>query len=130
MRRLVAGLLIVVSAVTLVLASTSLWLRRNVINTEVFVTNVETMVDLPEVEARITEQVTTTVMTNPTVQDAIDEAVEVLPDRLQQFRPTVENGIRSLIATGVQRLLASDPFRPLTTAALTSAHDQLVNGET
>ena len=130
MRRFVAGLLIVVSAVTLVLASTSLWLRRNVINTEVFVTNVETMVDLPEVEARITEQVTTTVMTNPTVQDAIDEAVEVLPDRLQQFRPTVENGIRSLIATGVQRLLASDPFRPLTTAALTSAHDQLVNGET
>ena len=129
MRRLVAGLLIVISAVTLVLASTSLWLRRNVINTEVFVGNVETMIDLPEVEARITEQVTTTVMANPTVQDAIDEAVTLLPDRLQTFRPSVESGVRSVISAGVTRLLTNDPFRPLTTAALTSAHDQLVNGQ-
>ena len=129
MRRFVAGLLILISALSVVLASTSLWLRRNVINTEVFVTNVETMVDLPEVEARITERVTTTVMTNPEVQDAIDAAVAALPDRLQQFRPTVESGIASLISTGVQRLLTNDPFRPLTSAAVTSAHDQLVNGE-
>jgi hypothetical protein len=53
----------------------------------------------------------------------------VLPPRLQQFRPTVENGIRSLISAGVQRLLTNDPFRSLTSAALTSAHDQLVNGQ-
>jgi hypothetical protein len=130
MRRFVAGLLIVISALTVVLASTSLWLRRNVINTDVFVSNVETMVDLPEVEARITERVTTTVMANPEVQDAVDEAVAVLPARLQQFRPTVENGIQSVIATGVQRILSNDRLRPLTTAALTSAHDQLVNGQT
>jgi hypothetical protein len=129
MRRFVAGVLILVSALSLVLASTSLWVRQNVIDTEVFVGNVETMVDLPEVEARINERVTTTVMTNPDVQDAIDEAVAVLPDRLQQFRPTVESGIRTLISTGVQRLLTNDPFRPLTSAALTSAHDQLVNGQ-
>ena len=72
MRRFVSGLLIVISAVSLVLASTSLWTRRNVINTSVFVSNVETIVDLPQVEARITDRVTTTVMTNPDVQDAID----------------------------------------------------------
>jgi hypothetical protein len=129
MRRFFAGLLILISAVTLVLASTSLWIRHNVINTTVFVSNVETMIDLPEVEARITEQVTTTVMANPTVQDAIDEAVTLLPDRLQTFRPSVESGVRSVISAGVTRLLTNDPFRPLTTAALTSAHDQLVNGQ-
>ena len=130
MRRFAAGLLILISALSLVLASTSLWLRHNVINTQVFVSNVETMVDLPEVEARITERVTTTVMANPEVQDAVDEAVAVLPARLQQFRPTVENGIQSVIATGVRRILSNDRLRPLTTAALTSAHDQLVNGQT
>jgi hypothetical protein len=99
-----------------------------VINTEVFVSNVQTMVDLPEVEARINDRVTTTVMANPEVQNAIDEAVALLPERLQAFRPTVENGVRTVIATGVQRLLTNDPFRPLTSAAMTSAHDQLVNG--
>ena len=129
MRRFVSGLLIVISAVSLVLASTSLWTRRNVINTSVFVSNVETMVDLPQVEARITDRVTSTVMTNPDVQDAIDQAVAVLPERLQTFRPTVEDGIRSIVSTGVARLLRNDPFRPLTEAAVTSAHTQLVNGE-
>jgi hypothetical protein len=33
MRRFVAGVLILVSAVSLVLASTSLWVRQNVIDT-------------------------------------------------------------------------------------------------
>ncbi|WP_116450387.1 SHOCT domain-containing protein [Blastococcus litoris] len=129
MRRFVAGVLIVVSAVTLVLASASLWLRRNIINTDVFVSNVQTVVDLPEVEARITDRVTTTVMTNPQVQDAVDEAVAVLPERLRRFEPTVESGIQNVVAAGVQRLLSDDPFRPLTTAAMTSVHDQLVAGE-
>jgi hypothetical protein len=129
MRRFVSGLLIIISAVSLILASTSLWTRRNVINTSVFVSNVETIVDLPQVEARVTDRVTTTVMTNPDVQDAIDAAVAALPPRLQTFRPTVEDGIRSIISTGVARLLRNDPFRPLTEAAVTSAHTQLINGQ-
>jgi hypothetical protein len=129
MRRFFTGVLILISAVSLLLASVSLWTRYNVINTQVFVANVETIVDLPEVEARINDRVTTTVMDNPDVQDAIDEAVAILPDRLQQFRPTVEDGIRSVISAGVARLLDRDPFRPLTEAALTSAHTQLINGE-
>ena len=128
MRRFVSGLLIVISALSLILASTSLWTRRNVINTTVFVSNVETMVDLPQVESRINDRVTTTVMSNADVQDAIDQAVAVLPPRLQGFRPTVEDGIRSIVSAGVARLLHNDPFRPLTEAAVTSAHDQLVNG--
>jgi hypothetical protein len=129
MRRFLAGLLILVSAVTLVLASTSLWTRRNVINTQVFITNVQDIVDLPEVEARITDRVTSTVMTNAEVQQSVDDALTALPEGLQRFRPTVENGIRTLVAAGVTRLLRDDPFRPLTTAALTSVHDQLVAGE-
>jgi hypothetical protein len=129
MRRFVSGLLIVISAVSLILASTSLWTRRNVINTTVFVSNVETIVDLPQVEARINDRVTSTVMTNPDVQDAIDQAVAVLPPRLQSFRPTVADGVRSIISAGVARLLRNDPFRPLTAAAVTSAHTQLINGQ-
>jgi hypothetical protein len=128
-RRFAVGLLVFVSALSLVLASTSLWTRRNVVNTQVFVTNVETMVDLPQVEARITQRVTSTVMANPQVQQTIDDALTVLPPRLQTFRSTVEEGISSLVSAGVRRLLTDDPFRPLTQAALTSAHDQLVAGE-
>ncbi|MGY1792465.1 hypothetical protein ACI796_00625 [Geodermatophilus sp. SYSU D00525] len=129
MRRFATGLLLLVSALALVLASTSLWVRQNVVDTQAFVSNVETVVDLPAVEDRVTEQVTATVMTNPEVQTAIDDVVAALPDRLQQYRSTVEGGVSSLVSAGVSRLLASDPFRPLTQSALTSAHDQLVAGE-
>jgi hypothetical protein len=129
MRRLATGLLILISALCLFLSSTSLWVRHNVINTGVFVGNVETIVDQPQVQARITAQVTTTVMTNPKVIEAIDSAVAALPPGLQQFKPTVTNGIQSLVSTGVARLLSAQPFRPLTQAALTSAHQQLVNGQ-
>jgi len=129
MRRFVTGLLILVSAVALLLSSVSLWTRHNVINSSVFVSNVQAMVDLPPVEARVTDRVTSTVMANPQVQSTINDAVTVLPPRLQRFRPTVENGIQSLVSAGVARLLTADPFRPLTTAALTSAHTQLVNGD-
>ncbi|MGY1742970.1 MULTISPECIES: SHOCT domain-containing protein [unclassified Blastococcus] len=129
MRRLGTGLLVLVSALTLVLAGVSLWTRQTVIDTDRFVSTVDTMIDLPEVEARVNERVTETVMTQQQVQDVVDEALTALPPRLQQYRGTVENGIRSLVSAGVQRLLTSDPFRPLTNAALTSVHDQLVAGE-
>jgi hypothetical protein len=129
MRRFVTGLLILVSAIALLLSSVSLWTRHNVINTSVFVSNVQAMVDLPPVEARVTDRVTSTVMTNPQVQSTIDDAVTVLPPRLQRFRPTVEDGIQSLVSKGVARLLTADPFRSLTAAALTSMHTQLVNGQ-
>jgi hypothetical protein len=129
MRRFSVGLLVIVSALCVVLAITSLWTRRNVVNTQVFVGNVQEVIDLPEVERRITEQVTATVMENDQVTGAVDSVVEVLPPRLQRFEPTVTSGIESVVSAGVQRLLTNDPFRPLTSAALTSAHDQLVNGE-
>ena len=129
MRRFATGLLILVSSLCLFLSSTSLWVRHNVVNTGVFVGNVETIVDLPEVRARVTDQVTATVMTNPRVTDAVDSAVAALPPRLRQFKPTVTNGIQSLVSTGVRRLLDAEPFRPLVSAAVTSAHDQLVNGQ-
>jgi hypothetical protein len=129
MRRFVAGLLIIISTVSLLLASTSLWTRRNVVNTQVFVSNVDTIVDLPEVEARVNQRVTDTVMANPRVQQAIQDAIDALPPRLQTFGSTLEDGVRSLVAAGVGRLLTNDPFRPITNAALTSAHDQLVNGQ-
>src|SRR5690348_3656096 len=116
MRRFATGLLILISALCVFLSSTSLWVRHNVINTGVFVSNVETIVDLPEVQARVTDRVTTTVMTNPRVTEAIDSAVSALPPGLQQFKPTVTNGIRSLVSAGVSKLLSAQPFRPLTEA--------------
>ena len=82
------------------------------VDAQVFVSDVQEMIDLPEVEARIADRVTTTVMADPEVQQTVHDALTALPDRLQRIRPTVENGVRSLVAAGATRLLTDDPFRP------------------
>ncbi|GAA1218268.1 SHOCT domain-containing protein [Pseudonocardia alaniniphila] len=129
MRRFGVGLLVLVSALLLVLSSTSLWTRHNVVNTDVFVANGQRIITDPTVSARVETQVVDTIMAKPEVQQAIDQAVSVLPPRLQVFRPSVEEGTRNLLSRGVQLILTSPQFAGLTGAALRTAQTQILNGE-
>lgn len=129
MHRFVVGLLIVVSALSLLLASTSLWTRRHVVNTDVFVSDAQVMLSQPAVQDRINNLVTDSVMATPDVQAAVNDALTILPPRVQAFRAPIEDGARSVVSRGVQVVLTSQAFTALTTAVLTSAHSQLVNGQ-
>jgi hypothetical protein len=129
MRRFWVGLLIVVGVLSLLVSSTSLWTRRQVINTEVFVATAQQVVADPAVQARITSQVVDSIMTNPEVQQAVNEFVATLPPRVQMFRPAIAEGARNILSSGVQTLLTSQLFTTVTDAVLTSAQTQLINGE-
>lgn len=129
MRRFAVGLLIVVSALALLTSSTSLWMRRNVINTDVFVSTAEQVLATPAVRSRITAQVVDTVIASAPVQQAIDQGVALLPPRMQPFRPSIEDAARGLLGRGVDALLTSPAFSDVTRAALTSAQTQLVTGQ-
>ena len=129
MRRFGVGLLVLVSALLLVLSSTSLWTRHNVVNTDVFVANGQKILTDPTVAARVESQVVDTIMAKPEVQQAVDEAVSVLPPRLQVFRPSVEEGTRNLLTRGVELILTSPQFAGLTGAALRTAQTQILNGQ-
>jgi hypothetical protein len=128
-RRFFVGLLILISALTLVASSTSLWTRRHVVNTDVFVAGSEKILTDPAVQATIESQVVGAIMAKPDVQQAITDAVAVLPPRLQAFRPTIEDGTRNLLGKGVQTILTSPAFATVTTAALRNAQTQLINGQ-
>lgn len=129
MRRLVVGLLVIVSALAMVAASTSLWTRRHIVNTDVFVAGVQRIVTDPTVSAAVETQVVDVIMARPEVGQALDEAVTLLPPRLQQFRPAIEDGARSLLTQGVRLILTSPQFETLTSAAVRNAQTQLVNGQ-
>ncbi|GAA1266431.1 hypothetical protein GCM10009609_31990 [Pseudonocardia aurantiaca] len=120
MRRFVAGLLVAVSALCLVLSSTSLWARSYVVDTEVFVSGARAVLAEPAVQDWVGSRVADTV-----VQPALDETAALLPPTLGGFRPAVERGARSMVGAGVHALLTSDLF---STTALASAHAQLVEG--
>jgi hypothetical protein len=120
-RRFVAGLLVAVSALCLVLSSSSLWARRYVVDTEVFVSEARVALAEPAVRAWVGSWVTDKV-----VGRAVDETAALLPPELGDFRPAVEGGVRSMLGGGVDALLTSDAF---STVALASAHAQLVEGQ-
>jgi hypothetical protein len=129
MRRFFVGLLVFVSAVLIVLSSTSLWTRRHVVNTDVFVAGAQKILAEPAVQSRIESEIVASVMATPQTQGAINDAVAILPPRLQTFRPSIEDGARSLLSKGVQTILTSPQFATLTGAALRSAQTQLINGQ-
>ena len=129
MRRFVVGLLILVSALTLVFSSTSLWTRRHVVNTDVFVAGTHRILTDPAVQGTIEAQLVNAIMTNPDVQGAVDQGVALLPPRLQAFRPTIQTGVQNLLSRGVHEILTSPAFNTLTTAVLRNAQTQLINGE-
>jgi hypothetical protein len=129
-RRAFVGLLVLISAVMVLLASTSLWSRRHIVNTDVFVAGAQKILADPAVSSRIESQVVDTVMATPDAQLAVNEAMAVLPPRLQVLRPTIEDGARSLLGTGVRTILSAPRFETLTAAALRSAQTQLLNGQT
>jgi hypothetical protein len=130
MRRFVAGLLVAVSALCVVLSSTSLWARRYVVDTEVFVSEARGMLAEPAVRAWVGSRLTDTV-----VQHAVDETAALLPPELAGFWPAiegpavedpiVEGAVRPMVGVGIDALLTSDAF---STGALTSAHAQLLEG--
>src|SRR4051794_4162610 len=99
MRRFAVGLLIVISAVCLVLSSTSLWTRRHVVNTEVFVAGGQAILAEPAVQGVIDGKVVDTIMANPEVQGAVNDVVALLPPRLQTLKPAVEEGARNLLSS-------------------------------
>src|SRR3954471_2941086 len=113
MRRFVVGLLLVVSAAALLLSSTSLWARQNVIDTGGFIGNAEAIIDQPQVRARLAAGTAERIVPHPRVKAAVDETMAGLPPVLQRFRQTVSSGIENLITTGAGQLLAAEPFRPL-----------------
>ena len=129
MRRFTVGLLIVVSAVCLVLSSTSLWTRRHVVNTDVFIAGGQAILADPAVQGAIDAKVVDTIMVNPEVNGAVNDVVALLPPRLQRFKPALEDEARDLLSSGVHAVLTSDRFSLLTETALRSVQTQLLAGQ-
>lgn len=129
MRRFTVGLLIVVSAVCLVLSSTSLWTRRHVVNTDVFIAGGQAILADPAVQGAIDAKVVDTIMVNPEVNGAVNDVVALLPPRLQRFKPALEDEARDLLSSGVHAVLTSDRFSVLTETALRSVQTQLLAGQ-
>src|SRR5215207_9463830 len=140
-RSLLATVLIVLGCVLAPVAGVSVWVNNQVSDTDRFVRTMSPLVDDPDVQARLTDRLTTTVFQYVDVQSIADDAVTALAaqgvptqvtDRLSTLTPTLASAVTGFVRDKIAELVASPAFASAWNQAITVAHrqmDTLLSGE-
>ena len=133
-RSLVAIVLIVLGCVLAPVAGLAVWTDNQISDTDRFVRSISPLIEDPDVQARLTDRVTTTIFEYVDVQGIADDAVDALVDqglpvrvgdRLQNLTPTLASAVTGFVHDKVAELVASDAFVGAWNQALAAAHRQM-----
>jgi hypothetical protein len=133
-RSVVAVVLIVLGCVLAPVAGVAVWVHNQVSNTDRFVRTMSPLVDDPDVQNALTDQLTTTVFQYVDVQGLADDAVNALGDqglppqlvaRLDGLTPTLTSAVTGFVHDKIGELVASPAFERAWDQAITAAHQQL-----
>ncbi|CCH88244.1 putative Integral membrane permease [Modestobacter italicus] len=133
-RSLVAVVLIVLGCVLAPVAGVAVWVNNQVSDTDRFVRTMSPLVDDPDVQAALTNRLTTTVFQYVDVQGIADDAVDALGaqglppqvvTRLETLTPTLASAVTGFVRDRIAQLVASDRFERVWDQAITTAHRQL-----
>lgn len=126
-RRILAGVVIVVSCILVPLSGLAIWVRNQLLNTDRYVETVTPLASNPAIietaAARITNQLFEAV-------DIEEEIADALPRRAQALAAPIAAGTRELVEQLALRVLESDQFQEVWVAANRFAHTQVDNALT
>jgi hypothetical protein len=134
-RSLFATVLIVLGCVLAPVAGVSVWVHNQVSDTDRFVRTMGPLVDDPDVQARLTDRLTTTVFQYVDVQGIADDAVTALTaqglpprvaDRLSTLTPTLASAVTGFVHDKIAELVASPAFATTWNQAIRVVHDKAV----
>jgi hypothetical protein len=134
-RSLFATVLIVLGCVLAPVAGVSVWVHNQVSDTDRFVRTMGPLVDDPDVQARLTDRLTTTVFQYVDVQGIADDAVTALTaqglpprvaDRLSTLTPTLASAVTGFVHDKIAELVASPAFATTWNQAIRAVHDKAV----
>ncbi|MCB5292324.1 hypothetical protein [Arthrobacter sp. SO3] len=133
-RRIVAIVLVVLTAVLACAAVPALYLRSEVLDTDRYVATVAPLASDPAIQAEITDKVTTQITTAVDVdgitRDAMTELGKVAPRVaavITGLAPAIAEQTKSLIRSAVSKFVASPQFQDLWTQLNRVAHQGIVN---
>jgi hypothetical protein len=133
-RSVLAVVLIVLGCVVAPVAGVAVWVNNQVSDTDRFVRTMSPLVDDPDVQNALTEELTTTVFQYVDVQGLADDAVAALGaqglppalvTRLEGLTPTLTSAVTGFVQDRIAQLVASDAFESAWDQAITTAHRQL-----
>ena len=122
-RKIIAGLLVAVFALTFIASGVGIWLHRNTLNSDVWNDRVVPLGQDPAVQAALAAWTTDELM-----QAVNPEAVlrENLPDRARILAVPLSAAIEDFVGEQVDKFYASDAFEEVWTIAATRAHDAAI----
>jgi hypothetical protein len=123
MRRRLPGILIVIASIVLVLATLSVWVARQVMNTDDWVKTSSALIRNPDIQ-----QATAAYVGDQIPQQAITTKLEqILPPRLAPLASTAAGGVAELAQRATLRALESGAFQKLWDSAQRASHKQFIN---
>jgi hypothetical protein len=115
--------LTIIGALCLTLSVPAIWARNQVLNTDRYVATMEPLASNADVQASIEAAVNRQITANLDIGAFVEQA---LPAEAQRLKAPIESAVSGLITTVVHRVVTSDAFAQLWTAANRAAHTQLV----
>lgn len=130
MRRFFVGLLVFIATLSFVLAFMTNFLRRQLLDTQTFVTTTTEIAQSPAVKSEVNKQVTDAVFAQPAVQEALNQGIqELLPAPLLRFQDSITGAAQQGVSALIGFVLDSQAFQKVLTEALTVMHQKLISGD-
>jgi hypothetical protein len=122
-RRGAVGVLVVLTTVAMFASIVAVWSARQVLNTDVFVDRVDSVLAEPAVQAGMSQYITNQVMD---VLNAEELASQYLPPIAQPLVGPLTAAIRSFVEDQTSALIASDTFQDFASRAVRRTHSAAV----
>ncbi len=123
-RRFLAWLLLVLACILLPIAVTGAWVRGNIMDSDGFVNTLGPLASEPAVQQAIADSLTEQIFEVLVLEETLQGA---FPDRLGFLAAPVVNQLEEWTRVLALRLVASDQFPAIWTAALRAVHSTVVD---
>lgn len=122
-RRVAAGVLVVISVLSFLTGGVGVWASRNFLDTDVWVERVGPLADDPAVQSSLSDWITTETMQLVDPQALFEE---VLPERGQLLAVPLSGAVERFVGEQVDTVVASDAFAQLWVGLNRQAHQAAV----
>ncbi len=123
-RRILAWVLLVLACIILPIAVTGAWVRGTIMDTDGFVNAVGPLASEPAIQEAIATKVTDQIFERLALEERLQSA---FPDKLGFLAAPVTKQLQEFTQTAAERLVASDEFPAIWTAAVRAVHSTVVD---
>ena len=122
-RRALTAILLVLSCLTVLVSSVSIWAHRTVFNTDQWVATVGPLAQNPDVVKSVADHVTAQL--DNTIKPE-QTAKNLLPKALDRFAAPIGQGFEQIVHGAVTRIIETDQFQKFWIAANTQVHARVI----